>query len=145
MTDEPNNEQSELEEDIQTATLRLVRDGSSTPHEFVIWGKAVIGRFDPTVGPVDIDLADLPEGVYISRKHAEIAFEDGKWLIRDLGSSNKTFVQNPGQDLVPTEGDVELSDGQQFSLGNARFSFHIGSVEPQEESTPMEEANSTEP
>lgn len=29
---------------------------------------------------------------YVSRYHAEVAFENGRWLVRDLGSSNGVFV-----------------------------------------------------
>jgi len=47
------------------------------------WAKS-IGRVDGT----DIVLADKA----ISRKHAEVFYRDSQWFIRDLGSSNGTFI-----------------------------------------------------
>lgn len=146
MSDEPQIEQTETEAiEAQLATLRAHSDGSPTGDTFVISNHAVIGRNDPTVGPVDIDLTSLSGGEFVSRRHAEISFEDGHWLIRDLGSSNKTFVQEQDKDLAPIEADTELSDGQFLSFGNARFSFHLGAEEkPQTiEETDIEEP--TEP
>ena len=29
----------------------------------------------------------------VSRRHAELRIEDGRWLLRDLGSSNGTYGQ----------------------------------------------------
>ena len=34
----------------------------------------------------------MPEGSYVSRKHAKIACDGDAWTITDLGSSNGTFV-----------------------------------------------------
>src|SRR5438874_9525234 len=100
--DEPGPEQAEEappEPSAETAELRLTRSGGETGDNFPINGKAVIGRFDAAVGPVDVDLGPLPEGSYVSRKHAEIRCEDGRWFIKDLGSSNGTFVLQPGADF----------------------------------------------
>ena len=98
------------------------RSGAETDDVFPIHPPAVIGRFDPGVGPIDIDLGKIPEGAYVSRKHAKITFEDGAWMIHDLGSSNGTFVL--GSDFERVE-IAELTDGTEFALGNARFVFHI--------------------
>lgn len=49
----------------------------------------------------------------VSRQHAEIYAEDGKFLLRDLGSSNGTFVR--------IRGSCELRHGDQFRVGNACF------------------------
>ncbi len=109
-----------------TAAARLVvkRSGAETDVEFPIHPPAVIGRFDPAVGPVDIDLAGLPEGVYVSRKHAMITCDDGIWKVHDLGSSNGTFVLRSYFEKVD---EADLSDGQEIALGNARFVFHLSS------------------
>jgi pSer/pThr/pTyr-binding forkhead associated (FHA) protein len=98
------------------------RSGVETDTEFPINPPAVIGRFDPSVGPVDVDLGGLPEGSYVSRKHAKVTNEDGVWKIHDLGSSNGTFVLRDDFERVD---EAELSDGQEFALGNARFVFRL--------------------
>lgn len=104
------------------AQLIVKRNGAETDVVFPIFGSAVIGRFDPNVGPIDVDLGSLPEGSYVSRKHAKINFEDGAWTLQDLGSSNGTYVLNGDFERVEI---AELSDGTEFALGNARFIFKL--------------------
>jgi pSer/pThr/pTyr-binding forkhead associated (FHA) protein len=102
--------------------LVLKRSGAETDVEFPVNPPTTIGRFDPGVGPIDIDLGSLtPEGSYVSRKHARIVCEDGKFVIKDLGSSNGTFVLRDDFERVE---EAELNDGQEIAFGNARFVFH---------------------
>jgi hypothetical protein len=42
----------------------------------------------------------------VSRRHAELRFEDGRWLLRDLGSSNGTYVNG----RLVTEAEVRAGD-----------------------------------
>lgn len=105
-----------------TARLVVKRNGAETDEAFTIHPPAIIGRFDPEVGPVDVDLGPLPEGIYVSRKHAKLTCEDGIWQIHDLGSSNGTFVLRNDFERVET---ADLSDGTEIALGNARFVFHL--------------------
>lgn len=100
----------------------LKRGGAPTDVKFAISPPAVIGRFDPAVGPVDVDLAPIPEGSYVSRRHAKIACDGGVWTLSDLGSSNGTFILR--QDFERVD-ETEIQDGDEFSLGNARFTFHV--------------------
>ncbi len=108
------------------ARLVVKRSGAETDVEFPVNPPCVIGRFDPNVGPIDIDLGSLPEGSYVSRKHAKITCEDG-WKISDMGSSNGTFVLR--QDFEKVD-EAELHDGDEIALGNARFVFHLSAEEP---------------
>lgn len=121
-------------DDLPHARLVMNREGGESDETYEIRGRAVIGRFDDAVGPVDIDLKPLPEGVYVSRKHAEIRNEDGTWLLSDLGSSNGTFMMGD-DDFEQITGDVELTDGSQIALGNVRFTFHT-SPPPETEPEP---------
>ncbi len=54
----------------------------------------------------------------VSRRHAELTPDEGRWYIRDLDSSNGTFVN--GQ---PIEGRVELSPGDQIRCGSTLVMF----------------------
>ncbi len=103
-------------------TLVVKRNGAETDEVFTVISPCVIGRFDPSVGPIDIDLGNLPEGVYVSRKHAKITQEDGVWKIHDLGSSNGTFVLADDFEKVTI---ADLADGAEIALGNAKFVFHL--------------------
>jgi hypothetical protein len=42
----------------------------------------------------------------VSRRHAELRYEDGRWLLRDLGSSNGTYVNG----RLVTEAEVRRGD-----------------------------------
>jgi pSer/pThr/pTyr-binding forkhead associated (FHA) protein len=115
-------DESAIATPIQTARLVLKRGGVITDIEFVLHPPAIIGRFDPSVGPIDVDLGAQPEGAYVSRKHAKIVKDDGVWKVVDLGSSNGTFVLRDDFERVD---EAELVDGQEFALGNARFVFQL--------------------
>lgn len=128
----------------ERATLTLKRQNAETDDVFVLVPPATVGRFDPSVGPIDVDLGTLPEGQYVSRKHARFEVVDGAWVLRDLGSSNGTFVLIPGQDFTRIESDHVLSDGEEIAFGNARFVFRFtaedaGETEAAEEA-PVDEA-----
>ena len=117
-------------DDLPKARLVLTREGKECDDIFEIRQRATIGRNDENLGPVDVDLSALPEGMYISRKHAEITNENGKWMLKDLGSSNGTFVMGES-DFEKIEDDTEIHDGQQISFGNVRFTFQeIGASLP---------------
>jgi hypothetical protein len=49
----------------------------------------------------------------VSRRHAELRIEDGRWLLRDLGSSNGTWVN--GRRVV----EAEVRPGDRLHLGGA--------------------------
>jgi pSer/pThr/pTyr-binding forkhead associated (FHA) protein len=106
----------------ETASLTVKRGGVETDDVFNFIAPAVVGRFDPAVGPVDVDLGAIPESVYVSRKHARITCEDGVWKITDMGSSNGTFVLRDDFERVE---ESELADGDEVALGNARMIFRV--------------------
>lgn len=107
-----------------TAKLILKRGGAATGDVFTIGSSATIGRFDPESGPVDVDMANLPEAVYISRHHAEINLRDGQWMVKDLGSRNGTFVKN-ASGFARVTGETAVVSGDEVAFGNARFEFQI--------------------
>lgn len=111
----------EPEEEISGPRLVLRRNGQDTEHVFPLAPPCVIGRFDPSVGPVDVDLGTVDEGVYVSRKHAKITEEDGVYRIEDMGSSNGTFVLRDDFERVQ---EAELEPGTEIAFGNARFVFY---------------------
>lgn len=129
---------------IPLGRLVVVRANVETDEVFAFAAPATIGRFDPSVGPIDVDLAGTPEGAYVSRKHAKITCEDGTWMISDLGSSNGTYVR--GDDFEKVES-AEITSGTEIALGNARFKFYTDSapaVAAIEEEIVAEEVDPTE-
>ncbi len=142
MTNEEQIETTETERDSGcNCALTLIRDGQEQPERFEFNRSVIIGRADPTLGPVDIDLSSIPEGQFVSRRHAEIACEDGCCTLRDLGSSNGTKVLSETGDFVPVQSDYPLQSGEQVMFGQAVFSFELTP-----EMSPMEDPEeSTEP
>jgi FHA domain len=63
----------------------------------------------------------LIDNVSVSRRQAEIRDEGGKWVVRDLGSANGTFVN--GERLT---GDRPLRTGDEISFG--KFSLFFDKV-----------------
>lgn len=116
------DEAAEPSTDAPAARLIVKRQGAETDVVFEIHPPATLGRFDASVGPIDIDLGGLPEGSYVSRRHAEIIFDGGTWTLRDLGSSNGTFVLKSDFERIE---EAPLEDGTEFALGNARFVFRL--------------------
>ena len=72
----------------------------------------VIGR-SSTTGPRQPDIA-LDHDRFVSRRHAQVSFADGRWWIQDLGSRYGTVVRGAtiGPDSVP------LSNGDEVLIGN---------------------------
>jgi FHA domain len=109
-------------------SARLVpRDyGASTTETFPLVGDRVsVGRFDSSTGPVDIDLSGMKGEAHISRRHAEFALENGKWVIRDLGSTNGVYLKRVGQSAYGpriTQPEM-LNDGDEVAFGNTKFLY----------------------
>ncbi|MFD0024062.1 DUF1707 and FHA domain-containing protein [Streptomyces sp. NPDC058382] len=61
----------------------------------------------------------------VSRMHAELTVHDGRWLLRDLGSTNGTCVN--GQRVV---GTVSVREGDQVSFGRMAFRLSVPTPGP---------------
>jgi membrane-bound lytic murein transglycosylase D len=70
-----------------------------------------IGR-EPGCG---VELADA----HVSRRHAEVSLVNGKWLVRDLQSSNGLFVDGKRIDAAP------IGDGVAVTVGAGGPTLHI--------------------
>lgn len=63
----------------------------------------------------------------VSRLHAELSAQNGRWVLRDLGSTNGTCVN--GQRLV---GSIPVRDGDQVSFGRMSFRLTAPAFRPPE-------------
>ncbi len=86
--------------------------------------ESTIGRWDADNGVFpDVDLDAFDQEAKVSRRHARIKLQEGKYLIEDLGSTNGTYV-NRGRRLLP--GNVHLlNDGDEVIVGKTFMRFHI--------------------
>lgn len=108
------------------ATARLVskKQGVPTP-EFDLESSNLVGKFDPDMGPVEIDLEEFPGADTISRQHAEVYREGDQWKIKDLGSTNGVFLKRSGQARFSariTSPEI-LGSGDEIAFGKVNFIF----------------------
>jgi pSer/pThr/pTyr-binding forkhead associated (FHA) protein len=110
----------------QNAHARLVIErGKSVGKQFMLSSaESHIGRWDADGGifpDVDLD-SDDPEAK-VSRRHARITFNEGQYLLEDLGSTNGTFI-NRGKRLAPGTRQP-LHDGDEIIVGKTFLRFHL--------------------
>ncbi|HIE26526.1 TPA: FHA domain-containing protein [Candidatus Poribacteria bacterium] len=110
-----------------TAKLTVLR-GEKTGEEFpiVFEGLHVIGRTDPDGRPVDIDLTEQEASLSqpsVSRQHAAITFENGRYMIEDLGSTNKVSINR--EPFLQVGQPRELNDGDVIILGRVHLKFTL--------------------
>jgi len=108
------------------AHARLVIErGKSVGKQFTLSAdESQIGRWDADGGifpDVDLD-SDDPEAK-VSRRHARITLNEGKYFLEDLGSTNGTFV-NRGKRLPPGERHP-LKDGDEIIVGKTFLRFQL--------------------
>jgi len=86
---------------------------------------ALIGRFDPNTGiHPDIDLTDEDPQLSVSRRHARVLCEHGRYfLVEENGVANGTYIK--GDRLAP--GDTrELMPGDRVGFGMVVLFFEKG-------------------
>lgn len=102
--------------------------------------------YQPNVAPVRISLpvqtitlgrasdCTIPiRDKFLSRRHAEISFSDGQWLVRDCGSVNGTIVN--GTKLV---APAALRPGDRIALGDSEVIFEESASEPPSQLIPID-------
>lgn len=109
----------------KAARLVIKQFGAPTANSIPLQSqRLVVGRFDASSGPVDIDVSSLAGAEHISRRHAELFWQNG-WHVRDLGSTNGVFVKR-AQDsaYLPRITDiVALYSGDEVAFGNMQLIF----------------------
>jgi len=109
-----------------TTTARLIAKQSGSPvPEFTLESNAIVGVFDPDMGPVEVDLEAFFGGETVSRNHAEIYQEGGIWKVKDLGSTNGVFIKPLGQTRFGARITIPetLNLGDEVAFGKVRFLF----------------------
>ncbi len=103
--------------------LEVAKSGAIIP--LPSQAETLIGREDEVSGIYpDVDMT--PHGgdeAGVSRRHARLIHEGGKWFIVDLDSTNGTYLN--GNELTP-KTRYELHDGDRISLGDLEVVFHAG-------------------
>ena len=97
---------------MEAPTIRLVlQQPSLPPLKLELSGPVItLGRATDCTVPI--------RDRYLSRHHAEIAFESGAWLVRDRNSANGTLLNN-----VKVDGGSPLRPGDRIVLGDTHILF----------------------
>lgn len=123
------------------ATLREEVTGK----EFDIqWQPSVIGRPSNEVDHnimLAVNVQLLPNGMTISRKHAQITFSEGRYFIEPLADQNPVF--HNGKE-VPLNSRREIRSGDKLSFGRNRLSMSF-MTQSQQDSRPASRAQASQP
>jgi hypothetical protein len=71
------------------------------------------------------------DDVTVSRKHAEFVREAERFVVRDIGSLNGTYVNRDRIDAAT------LSTGDEVQIGKFRMSFHASPQAPRDDQAPV--------
>ena len=85
-------------------------------------GKILVTKFPFRIGKMEGVTDYRVYNNKVSRKHADILKEQGRYFIVDLGSTNGTYLY--GKRIQPGVKEV-LSDGTLIRFADAEFKFHI--------------------
>ena len=109
----------------QPKSKLVILRGGTQGKEFVLDSESTsVGRWDPDGGAFpEIDLTNDDIEAKISRKHARILYQDGAFLLEDMGSLNGTYI-NRGPRLVPGESQ-EIKHEDEVIMGKTFFRFEI--------------------
>ena len=124
-----SKEQSRLSRDMPVIRAR-VENGNADGQDFSFSDSFRIGRDRNCQITIQEDSS-------VSRHHAEVSFEDDCWWLRDLGSSNGTYLDGRKIDHVP------IKHPTQVRIGTAATILSLIPEEPaQQESEPEEDSAS---
>jgi len=110
----------------QVDTISLLLPGRDKPTVFRGKGVIVMGRRDDNNSYIpEVDLTDQFGGLMgVSRKHAEIVLEQGQFFLKDLGSTNGSWLN--GRQLVAGK-TYPLTNGDQIRLGELLMLVYVSS------------------
>ncbi|MBV9335304.1 MAG: FHA domain-containing protein, partial [Solirubrobacterales bacterium] len=103
--------------------LCVLKDGQVVQRFELERDQMLVGRGDDGEGAApDLDLAPFDGDQTVSREHARIRREDGRFVIEDLESTNRTRLG----DSPLSPGDArQLEDGQLISFGGVTAAFRL--------------------
>jgi pSer/pThr/pTyr-binding forkhead associated (FHA) protein len=80
----------------------------------------IVGRQGGNGHAPDIDLQDLDSLRVVSRQHARLQYEGGRWYVSDMNARNGTWVNDRP---VVGAARVELAHGARLRLGNVVLTY----------------------
>jgi serine/threonine protein kinase len=122
---EPQAMLADIDHYLRPAVRRAVLYAASGTTFPVDRSHVVLGRLHPGSLPYpDVNLAGEPGGDTVSRQHARIYYQEGRWWVvqfRDV--VNWTYVQGR---LLHTGEPAPLQDGDRLDIGQVALTFRTG-------------------
>jgi hypothetical protein len=83
----------------------------------------LLGRFDASTGPVDIDISQLPGAETTSRRHALLQYVGNGWTVGDVESANGVFIRRAGEERFSSRiiDPTAVASGDEIGLGMVVF------------------------
>lgn len=98
------------------AELTLFQPNVAPTHHTIATELVTMGRATDCTIPI--------KDRFLSRRHAEIVFTGGSWVLRDCGSANGTFLNG-----VRVDQEIPLKPGDRISLGDSEVVFSPSETE----------------
>jgi hypothetical protein len=120
-----NEQEAEPKKINGTHAILIIERGEAVGTEFPLsTEESNIGRWDADNGIFpDVDLDSFDTEAKVSRRHARIIYQNNRYMIEDLGSTNGTFI-NRGRRLIPGNPHI-LNDGDEVIVGKTFLRFNI--------------------
>ena len=114
---------------INSSIVKLIpkQIGAPIPEFIIDSNNAIIGKFNPEIGPVEIDLDGFYGDNTVSLTHAEIYFKNNQWQIKDMGSTNGIYIKHIGKPRFGYRINKPeiLNSGDEIAIGKIRLLFII--------------------
>ena len=114
---------------ITSTVVKLIpkQVGAPIPEFIIDSNNAIIGKFHPDIGPVEIDLDGFYGDDTVSSTHAEIYFKNNQWQIKDMGSTNGIYIKPTGKTRFGYRINKPeiLNSGDEVAIGKIRLLFLI--------------------
>ncbi len=117
---EKSKKQEKLIKEVKKELELHLEFGSNPQEQWIINDESIVGRFDPEVGPIDIDLSYIKGAETVSRKHARLFYQEGSWFLEDLNSTNGTSLNG---NIVT--GTIPIQSGDVIEFGKVRCQVEV--------------------
>ena len=88
-------------------------------------GENEIGRWDEEEGYMPhIDLTEQDAEGFVSRRHAYVRYDTGRWTVEDAGSANGVRFRGQKEKIAPG-ARVPLKSGDEIVLGRVILRFEV--------------------
>lgn len=105
-----------------------LRDESTGEVYKLYWSPAIIGRVDAGLADnerVAVDLGTHERGLRVSRRHAQISEENGRFFVESLSQNATTIRDGQGRETLLNSRSLPLEPGDVVSLDQSQIALQL--------------------